>query len=177
MSIFGLVTNLGNVFYVSIAFTMYILFEQYGLNKARQAIWSSALLLVMFTILSQLSVARIGITQTIDLENALKLVFNISPRIAVASMLAFLLAQHFNLYVYEYLFKNKPRLGMWTRSNISNLLTQVVDSTLFFLVAFYGTLSLPEISEIMFVGFALKVVIGLLASPILFSTPILVKQS
>lgn len=168
VSILGFVTNIGNVFYVTISLVLYILIENYGHQIANRAIWVSFSLIIVFFILTQLSINVPSIPETSTIQSALSTIFNVSPRIVLASLCAFLLAQQVNLYLYELLWKlSKGRL-LWLRSNISNVVAQFIDSVIFFLVAFAITTPLSQIFGIMIVGFTTKVLAGLVATPFLY---------
>lgn len=176
ISIFGFITNAGNVFYIAISLALYLLIENYGHKEAGRGIWISFSLVMLFTILAQLAIGVHGISSSSAFEKALRTTFDISPRIALASLLAFLLSQHINLYLYERLKRVYGGSKIWLRCNVSNIATQIVDSFIFFLVAF--TLIAPSsITEIMLTGFAVKVIFGVLVTLFLYLNHLLNRPS
>lgn len=101
ISVFGFVINAGNIFYAAISLILYLLIENFGHREAERGIWVSFLLLLLFLALSQLAASVHGVSETGTLERALRTTFSVLPRIALASMLAFLLAQHVNVHLYR----------------------------------------------------------------------------
>ncbi|HEY4493667.1 MAG TPA: queuosine precursor transporter [Candidatus Paceibacterota bacterium] len=158
INIFGFTTNLGNVFYVAITFTFYILLDKYGRRVPYATIWSSLFLVLFFIFVAKLAVLIQGAPMSPSL---------LSPRLIVASLLAFVAAQHCNLYVYERLFMRFGESKLWLRLNVSNLATQIVDSLIFFPFAFYGMSGGASLWEITFVGLGLKIITGLGATALL----------
>ncbi|MEK7535904.1 MAG: queuosine precursor transporter [Patescibacteria group bacterium] len=157
ITVAGFTTNAGNIFYVAITFTFYILIDKYGREVAYRAIWSSAFLLLLFILVSALTSIMDGATP-----------LYILPRLTFASIAAFLVAQHINLHAYEKLLARLGERFLWIRLNGANIITQLVDSLIFFLIAFYATDISTSIWEIMIAGFLLKVLAGALATCFLY---------
>ena len=155
---FGFTTNLGNVFYVAITFTFYILFDKYGREVAKNAIWSSLFLTLLFIFVAKLSVL---------VQGAPALTIPVSSRLIVASLLAFAVAQNVNLKIYERLSLLGDKNKLLLKMNISNIGTQIVDSLIFFPLAFYGVAS-SSVLGITLVGLSMKVLIGFLATGLLY---------
>src|SRR3989344_9383808 len=70
-------------------------------------------------------------------------VFGMSGRIAIASLIAFIVAEYQDVISF-FFFKNKFGTGnFWLRSNLSNLWSQFLDTVIFMVIAFAGIYSWP----------------------------------
>lgn len=164
---FGHYTNTGNIFYASAFLATYFLIERFGKREGIRSIWVGALCVTIFTLLVRLSVQLAGSADTDALNQALSIAFNPLPRIAFASITAYIASQSINVYLYIYLRKKMDNKHLWLRANTSNAVAQAVDSVIFFSLAFFGTSSFANIWDIILTGFSLKVGFMMLAAPLL----------
>ncbi len=166
--IFGFVTNSANVFYASIFLAVNILIERYGTSEGRKAVRIGLISLVLFMVMSQfvLFTAGSGMMQTFD--DAIKTVFRIAPRIAFASMVAYVVAQHLNIWLYDIL-RRKSGGQLWLRNISGTCVAQFVDSILFFFLAFYGTIPDEVLVQTILTGFMIKVAVALISTPFLYA--------
>jgi uncharacterized integral membrane protein (TIGR00697 family) len=116
-----------------------VLTEVYGYRQARRVIW-----LGFFCNL--LTVAAIWVTQLLppapffDAQGAYERILGYTPRILAASFLAYLVGEFANSFV---LAKMKIATGgrwLWSRTIGSTLAGQALDSTVFIVLAFAGTI-------------------------------------
>lgn len=165
---FGFQTNTGNIFYASVFLATYFLIERYGKREGVRSIWIGIIAVVFFSVLARITTVLFGSASTDGLNAAISLTFAPVLRLAFASLLAYALSQSFNIYLYIYLKEQWRGARLWLRANISNILAQVVDSTVFFTVAFAGVVPLASVWEVLATGFVIKVVFMMLASPLLY---------
>ena len=58
--------------------------------------------------------------------------------------------------------------GLWLRNNISTLTSQFLDTLIFTLIAFAGTVSFEELVILIFTTYVLKAVVAVLDTPVLY---------
>jgi uncharacterized integral membrane protein (TIGR00697 family) len=94
------------------------------------------------------------------------LIFGVSGRIAVASLVAFLVAEFQDVFTF-FLVREKlgPKL-FWLRSLISNLWSQLLDSVLFMVIAFAGIYSTKTLISIIVTWWLYKVAMGFAYTPL-----------
>jgi uncharacterized integral membrane protein (TIGR00697 family) len=93
-------------------------------------------------------------------------IFGTTIRIAIASIVAFLIAQYQDVLAF---FFFKAKLGekhFWLRSTLSNLWSQFLDTTVFMAIAFLGVLSWPVLISSTISWWLLKVAMGLVYTPL-----------
>lgn len=90
------------------------------------------------------------------------------PRMVIAGIAAFSVSQTWDVWVFH-LIKEKSKLGLWFRNNLSTITSQVLDSAIFLVVAFWGVVPAKEL-WVMFVAYiAVKAVIALLDTPFTYA--------
>ena len=109
-----------------------------------------------------------GSQSTGEVNDALTVAFQATPRIAFASLIAYALSQALNVYIYIYLKQRFSGHHLWARANAANVAAQVLDSVVFFIVGFWGVVALGDVMGVMLTGFVIKVVYMMLASPVLY---------
>ncbi len=96
-------------------------------------------------------------------------VFGMSVRIAVASLVAFIVAEYQDVLSF---FFFKAKLGdrwFWLRSNLSNLWSQLLDTVIFMVIAFAGVYSWPTLFGIIIPWWLYKVAMGALYTPLAYA--------
>lgn len=165
---FGFATNTGNVFYASIFLATYFLIERYGTREGIRSIWIGVIAVFFFSLLARLTSALMGSEATTELDSALSIAFSPLLRLTFASLLAYAISQTLNVYLYIYLKERFRGAYLWIRANATNAAAQLVDSIVFFLVAFAGVVPLSSVGEVLVIGFVMKVVFMMLAAPLLY---------
>ncbi len=159
IEVFGFVTNVGNVFYATTFFAIYLLFEHYDKESAWKGVWVGFLPIIVFVIMSQM-------TKTFD--QALHSVFQFTPRIFLASICAYFISQYANVFTFSKIKEKTGERMLAVRAIGAVIIGQLIDSVIFFSVAFIEIVSSTNLLEIMTVGYVMKVGVGLVAIPFLY---------
>lgn len=162
---FGLSVALGNVVYGSTFLSCDILSEMYGGKEARKAVKVGFFALVAATIMFQTTLLFIPNKEDFA-SPALKVVFDLAPRICITSVLCFLVSNTLNTYLYQY-FKKKVKY-MWFRNNAATIIAQFVDTVGFTFIAFAGIFSFRTMIEIIITAYIMKVIVAALDTPFLY---------
>lgn len=118
--------------------------EVWGFKKTRLIIWSgfaSNFLVIAFAQLATLLPAA----PYWEGEEAFNFVFGLAPRIAVASLLAFLIGSFLNAYVMSKMKLASHGRHFSLRAVLSTLAGESADSLIFFPIAFGGLIPLSEL--------------------------------
>ena len=167
ITLFGFVTNVGNVFYACAFFAGIMIAEHYGRKEAYKSVWIGFLSLLLFVVMGEFT-ARYGLSGGLsNTDQAIKTLFLAVPRIALGSMAAYLIAQNINIYVFSAIKKKTGAKLIWLRTIASSLAGQFVDSIVFFSIAFAATLPFKILLQAMLTGFVIKVLVGVLSVPFL----------
>lgn len=168
VDIFGLSLTLGNVMYGTIFLATDILSEIYGGKTARKAVVIGFGATLVFSIVTQVTLLYEPNTSDYA-SGAMATLFSIMPRIFVASLTAFIVSNTMDTYLYDGIRKKFPAdRFLWVRNNGSTLTSQMVDTVIFFVVAFWGVMSPGEIIEISAATYIIKVIISLCDTPFVY---------
>jgi uncharacterized integral membrane protein (TIGR00697 family) len=167
IQIFGLVTAEGNIVYSSIFFVSDILNEVYGKKEAKKAVFVGFFILVMMTVIMQVTLMFIPDSSD-TMAPHLAAIFGFMPRIALASLTAYICSQMYDVWMYAFIKKYHGRKFLWFRSNISVILSQLIDNTMFTLIAFYGIFTWDITLQIYVTSLMLKVIVSFVDTPFLY---------
>jgi uncharacterized integral membrane protein (TIGR00697 family) len=103
-----------------------------------------------------------------DMNFAFNKILGQGQRIILGSLLAFLIAQLVDVFVFQRLRRvTGPRM-LWLRATGSTLVSQLVDSFVVLFVAFYGTFSVSQIIAIGITNYLYKFGVALLLTPVIY---------
>lgn len=168
ISIFGLVTNSGNVFYAAVFFATYLLIEHHGLSSGVNVVWLGVLSTTFFMVMSQFAAFTVGVGETAEINGAIHTLFTLAPRVALASLVAYVAAQSLNSLLYGGFKKRNGKDRLWLRALASSSVAQLLDSILFFSIAFLGIVPLAVMVQAMIIGYVVKVLVGAMSIPLLY---------
>ena len=93
-------------------------------------------------------------------------IFGVSARIAIASLVAFIVAEYQDVVAFFFFRKRWGTERFWLRSLLSNLWSQWLDTVLFMVIAFAGVYPAHTLISIIFTWWLYKVAMGALYTPL-----------
>ncbi|MBI5732553.1 queuosine precursor transporter [Candidatus Jorgensenbacteria bacterium] len=169
INVFGFVTNIGNILYTSVFLSTHVLVESYGKKEGYRSILFTYIGMFLSLLLLYLAFLYVGHENTKDVNKAMDVLLDMSPRIAIGASIAFLLSQQINIWIYQYILEKTKRRFLWIRDNVSNIFGQFLDTILFFPIAFYGVIPNEFLFQSMAMGFGIKVLCGGLGTIFLYN--------
>ena len=139
--------------------------EVWGFRKARLIIWMGFLMNFMVVALGQIAVA-LPAAPFWEGEESFNFVFGMAPRIAVASLLAFLVGSFINAYVMSRMKIASHGKNFSARAILSTVFGESADSLIFFPLAFGGLMPISELGKMMLVQVVLKTMYEIIILPI-----------
>ena len=103
----------------------------------------------------------------IDNAEHFKAMFGLIPRVCLASCIAYLISNKHDTWAYHVWKKKFPKY-LWIRNNLSTVVSQLIDTSLFTVIAFYKVLPLETMVEISISTFIFKFIVGLCDTPFLY---------
>ncbi len=162
----------GNLFFPFSYIFGDVLTEVYGYARARRAIWAGFAALIFASGMSWAILhipAAPGEPFNAVLQPALETVFGATPRIILASILAYWVGDFVNSYVLAKMKLWTQGRLLWTRTIGSTLCGQGVDSLLFYPLAFYGLWTNDALLAVIAFNFAMKVSVEILFTPVTYA--------
>jgi len=139
--------------------------EVWGYRKARLIIWLGFAMNFLVIVLSQVAV-MLPAAPFWEGEEAFNFVFGLAPRIAAASLLAFLVGSFLNAYVMSRMKIRSAGRNFSARAILSTLVGESADSLLFFPIAFGGIIPADELLKMIAVQALLKTLYEILILPV-----------
>ena len=126
------------IFVLPLLFTLTdVVVEVHGKARARSMVFSGLIVVTLVIFYSMLATHLTPSHRYAGTEAAYDTIFGASARIAAASLAAFAASELLDVVVFS---KMRERLGkkeLWLRNNVSNIISQFADSTIFIFLAFY----------------------------------------
>lgn len=154
-----------------------VLTEVYGYGRDRRVVWAGFAALAFATFMSFV-VLRMPVAPFMaDYQKSLQDVFGNTWRIALGSLIAFCCGSFANSFV---LAKMKLWTGgrwLWSRTIGSTLAGELVDSSLFYIIAFYGVWPLHEVIQVAIAQYVLKTMWEVVMTPVTYKVVNFLKRA
>jgi uncharacterized integral membrane protein (TIGR00697 family) len=169
LPIFGtLVFGAGNLFFPISYIFGDVLTEVYGYARARKVIWAGFGAMIFATIMSQI-VIRMPPAESEPynkiIQPAIQEVFGSTWRIVLGSILAFWAGDFVNSYVLAKMKVWTAGRFLWTRTIGSTIAGQLVDSLIFYPLAFFGVWETKTLAGVVVFNWIFKVSLEAIATP------------
>ena len=174
----GTVTFLAGVLFFPISYIFGdILTEVYGYARDRRVVWAGFGALAFASLMAAVVVHLPPSENSRSSQAAVEAVFGNTPRIVVASTMAFLCGTFVNSYVLAKMKIWTSGRWLWTRIVGSTLCGELVDSAIFYFVAFYGRMPQDHLVAIMFTQYLLKSGWEIVAAPLTYRVVAFLKRA
>jgi uncharacterized integral membrane protein (TIGR00697 family) len=178
LPLIGQVTFLAGVIFFPISYIFGdILTEVYGYGRDRRVVWAGFGALAFASIMSAIVVHLPPSQGSLASQEAIEAVFGSTPRIVIASILAFMCGTFVNSYVLAKMKIWTQGRWLWTRIIGSTVCGELVDSVVFYFVAFYGRMPQDHLVAIMFTQYALKSGWEIIAAPLTYRVVAFLKRA
>lgn len=171
---FGMEMTLGNILFASTFLVTDILSEVAGKKAAQKAVHAGILTNILFILVSQSWLLYVP-AQNDWASPAMRTVFSNTPRMMIASLAVYAIAQIFDVWLYHKWWAlttrrtGDSRRFLWLRNNASTLVSQLLNAMLFTLFAFYGTYDWPTLLSITLSSYIIFIFTSLLDTPAVYA--------
>ncbi len=155
-----------------------ILTEVYGYAASRRVIWAGFAGLAFASLMAWVIVALPPAPEWHD-QAAYQSVFGSTGRIALASLVSFIVGEFVNSFVLAKMKILTQGKMLWSRTIGSTIFGEAVDSILFFPLAFYGSGEFPDamLPKIIVAQFTAKVLVEVAFTPIMYKVVAFLKRT
>jgi uncharacterized integral membrane protein (TIGR00697 family) len=171
---------LGTVLFASTFLCTDILSEHFGREKAKKNVLIG---FVSFLFMTIIMLITIGFEPSVKdwAHDSLSNVFTPLSRFFIASMIAYLLSQYFDVWIYNFIKKITKDKFLWLRNNLSTILSSLIDNTIFSLLAWIILNPNPEylykvITTYILGTYFLRILIALIDTPFLYLSKLFLPQ-
>ena len=165
--LFTFPTAIGSVMFASTFLATDILTEYYSPKDARKAVGMSICSMIIFMIISQISLLYIPSPSDYAHDSMLTL-FSLNLRISISSVVMYALANMLDIYIFQKL-KNKTHNKMlWLRNNVSTIICNCLENFLFMFFSFINIYDLNTIISMAIGTSIIEIIIAICDTPFLY---------
>lgn len=138
--------------------------ELWGKKTAQHTVWLALASQLLIVFLLQLAISAPYApfwTHQLEFESVLAT----SSKIVSASLLAFLFSQILDIFIYQKIKNKTQGKYLWIRSNISTIIGQIIDSTIFVSIVFIDS---DHKASILMGSICVKMIISVLMTPAVY---------
>ncbi len=128
-----------SIFLFPLIFTINdIISEVYGKERTKSIIRAGLIMIVFLVLYSVLATLLPASNRFAGTEAAYDTIFGVSIRFSIASLIAFISSEFLDVYVFHKMREKFGSTKLWLRTNVSNFVSQFVDTIVFMLLAFWA---------------------------------------
>jgi len=172
--IFGLETSLGVIFYSSIFFATDLLGEKHGRKIANQAVMLGFGVSVIIVLMMSISLLYLPSTRpataefSSNIHAAFSEILNFTPRFVFGSLLAYLVSQSFDVWLFHWVKNRTEGRHLWIRNNVSTIASQALDTALYTIIVWWGVFDLQTAFQLALAKYVFKVFIAAFDTPFIY---------
>jgi uncharacterized integral membrane protein (TIGR00697 family) len=163
ITLFGLTATAADAFAVGALLGLNVLQEFYGKEITRKTIALNFICLIVYAIFAQLHLWFTPAAADINQIHFMGILQH-APRIVIASIAAYFLAQVFDYFFYGFLRRITNNKFYLMRTYIAVIASQLVDTVLFGVLALYGIVE--NLGQIILVSYVVKLIVIAIATPL-----------
>jgi len=141
--------------------------EVYGKGKATRVVWTGFAMMILLLIITRVAIL-LQPAPFYRQQEAFNQVFSASSRIIIASLIAYLASQSCDVALFHFWRNVTNTRYLWIRNNLSTMTSQLVDTVLFILIAFYGIYNLSDCLRLIGGQYLFKFVFAILDTPFVY---------
>ncbi len=172
--VLGLVVPAGTLAYAVTFIITDIVDELWGKRRAVYIVWGglAAEIIMLVLIGIEYRIPALNPSQ----EELFKTVFSSQPRIVLASIIAYLVSQHHDVWAFWKLREFTRGRLLWLRNNASTMVSQLIDTTIFITIAFAGTVTGTVLVNMILATWLFKVLVAALDTPVVYAGVSLIRN-
>ena len=153
-----------------------VLTEVYGYARARRVVWAGFAAVLFMAFMAWVVVAMPPAPGW-EGQSAYEEVFGLTPRIVLASVIAFWAGELSNAFVMARMKVWSSGKHLWQRTIGSTVVGQGVDSLLFYPIAFLGYWTTSQVITVLITNYVLKVLWEALLTPVTYKVVASLKRA
>ncbi len=152
-----------------------ILTEVYGYARSRKVVWAGFAAMAFASFMAWFILAMPP-APSWPYQEALEIAFGQAYRIVLASLIAYFAGEFANSYTLAKMKIWTSGKWLWTRTVGSTIIGELVDSLIFYPIAFLGVWKTELVVTVLFTNYTLKVVWEILMTPLTYKVVAFLKR-
>lgn len=142
--------------------------EVWGARRARLLVYGGAFVNLFVMVLLTVAMALPSPDYWQNQNDAYSLLYAAAPRIWAASITAVVVSQLLDIYVFNFIHSRTGERWLWLRNNGSTLVSQAVDTIIFYFIAFYGLIPNEVLFSLLIGNYLLKIFLAAVDTPLVY---------
>ena len=109
-----------------------------------------------------------GVTARDGMHEATATLFDFTPRFVLGSLLAYLVSQRFDVWIFHAIKQKTQGRHLWLRNNVSTMCSQALDTLIYGLVVWWGVVDLTTAMQLALSKYLFKLLIAALDTPFIY---------
>lgn len=164
---FGIVLTCGVFLFPIVYIIGDVLPECYGLKTARKVIWLGFAMNLYAVVFFYLTI-KAAYPPFFTGQDAFGVVLGFTPRLLIASFIAYLIGTNANAWVLVKVKKLTNSKYLWLRTISSTIVGELLDSIFFMTIAFYGVVPTDQLPMMIVYQASFKTLYEIIATPITY---------
>lgn len=166
IDIFGLIVPAAVVAYPLTFLCTDVIGEIWGKEEANRTVKRGILMQLFSLLLITIAIALPSASFATEYSSNLKVVLGQNVRFVLASLTAYILAQSNDVFIFHKLKEKFGGKHKWLRNNASTMLSQLIDTSIFITIGFWGTV--PSLITMIMSQYVVKFCLALLDTPFFY---------
>lgn len=164
----GIISISGSILIYSSTFLLTdVMSELYGKKFAHAAVVGTALCYPIVLLATQFSIYWEP-SQLYTNQLSFESVMSFAGRVTVASLLSYMVSQTFDVWAFHRIKARTGEAKLWLRNNGSTVASQLLDTAIFYGIAFFGIIPTAQLIQLILATYTLKIVIALIDTPFVY---------
>lgn len=141
--------------------------EVYGKDTARKTVNAGFITLLFVSVFIYIAI-KLPPAAYFSYQSEFETILGGSFRIIIASLVAYVISQNLDVNIFHKLKEKHGSKKLWIRNNSSTMISQLVDTTIFITIAFYGVMPLNVLLGLIVTQYLFKLVVSILDTPLVY---------
>jgi uncharacterized integral membrane protein (TIGR00697 family) len=144
-----------------------VIVEVYGKKEGRRTVQAGLVTQILALIFIAITI-QLPAAPVFNDQESFQTILNGSFRVIIASLIAYAVSQNLDVFVFNRLKTIHGQKKLWLRNNASTMLSQLIDTTIFITIAFYGTMPVAILGSLIFTQYVFKFFASILLTPVVY---------
>ncbi|MEK5428625.1 queuosine precursor transporter [Cytobacillus sp. FSL R7-0680] len=144
-----------------------IIVELYGKEAGKQTVKAGLITQILAIIFIMITI-QLPAAPVFGEQASFQAILGGSFRVIVASLVSYFISQHIVVYVFHKLKMRHGKKKLWFRNNMSVMISQIVDTSIFITIAFYGTIPTSALLGLIFSQYLFKFIASICITPLVY---------
>src|SRR5690625_3866887 len=164
ISVGGLILPAAAVVYVVTYLLTDVIGEVYGRKAARKTVLAGFITQVFALVFIFIAI-QLPAAPVFGLQSEYETILGGSFRVMLASLVAYIASQNLDVSIFHRLKAKHGEKKLWLRNNLSTMTSQLVDTSIFIIIAFWGTVPTTVLLGMILTQYVFKFCVAIVDTP------------